>query len=268
MSEENGTNAVAVVEPQAVAVQAPTGREVVEAATADAKVLADVIKQTGSFVQIGQGRHVKVDGWTTLAAMKGCTVREVSCIEDDAELGGGFIATVELIRMSDGVVISSASATAGAADDRPWNSRPRFQQRSMAITRATGKVCRLAFSWVMVLAGYSPTPAEEMIEEKETRRPAPKPRAKKKEEPAPEPARPMSHDTLDETQIAGLKRMALDRLKELGVEANWSPEMMLREIAAEHGGGAKSLKEINPAALQTWENAILEWTEPKEEEPF
>lgn len=32
----------------------------------------------------------------------------------------------------------------------------------MAITRATGKVCRNAFAWVMALAGYETTPAEEM----------------------------------------------------------------------------------------------------------
>ena len=35
-------------------------------------------------------------------------------------------------------------------------------RRSMAQTRATGKACRLAFSWIMALAGYEPTPAEEL----------------------------------------------------------------------------------------------------------
>ena len=32
----------------------------------------------------------------------------------------------------------------------------------MAITRATGKAFRLNYSWIMALAGYEPTPAEEM----------------------------------------------------------------------------------------------------------
>lgn len=32
----------------------------------------------------------------------------------------------------------------------------------MAQTRATSKACRLAFSWIMQLAGYAVTPAEEM----------------------------------------------------------------------------------------------------------
>jgi len=177
---------------------------------------------------------------------------------ENEELGGGFIAVVELVRMSDGVVLSRASATAGAADDPPWNGRPRYQQRSMAITRATGKVCRLAFSWVMVLAGYSPTPAEEMLEEKEAKRPTPK------RKPKAEPERPMSHATLDETQIGTLKRAALERLKELGAESDWSVEMMLRNIKVTLGCDAESLAAINPATLPEWEQAIADWTVPPE----
>ena len=37
-----------------------------------------------------------------------------------------------------------------------------FQIASMAQTRAVSKAFRLALSWVMTLAGYEPTPAEEM----------------------------------------------------------------------------------------------------------
>ena len=39
---------------------------------------------------------------------------------------------------------------------------PRFQLRSMAQTRAGAKALRNALAWVVVLAGYRPTPAEEM----------------------------------------------------------------------------------------------------------
>lgn len=39
---------------------------------------------------------------------------------------------------------------------------PLFQLRSMAQTRAGGKAFRHAFSWVVVLAGYKATPAEEL----------------------------------------------------------------------------------------------------------
>ena len=70
--------------------------------------------------------------------------------------------------MNDGACIGRASAECGSPDEldrhgKPvWSSRPRYARRSMAQTRATGKACRLAFSWIMALAGYEPTPAEEM----------------------------------------------------------------------------------------------------------
>jgi hypothetical protein len=47
-------------------------------------------------------------------------------------------------------------------DENLWAKRPTYARRSMAITRATGKAFRLGFSWVITLAGYNPTPAEEM----------------------------------------------------------------------------------------------------------
>jgi hypothetical protein len=71
--------------------------------------------------------------------------------------------------MSDQAVISRASAECGSSDEldkygKPvWSNRPRYARRSMAQTRATGKACRLAFSWIMSLAGYEVTPAEEMM---------------------------------------------------------------------------------------------------------
>ena len=49
----------------------------------------------------------------------------------------------------------------------------------MALTRATAKACRLAFSWILVLAKFEPTPAEEMSGETRAiaRRPASAPHA-------------------------------------------------------------------------------------------
>jgi hypothetical protein len=65
-------------------------------------------------------------------------------------------------------------------DEERWSTRPKyewqdgkrirmgeeivplFQLRSMAQTRACAKALRNVFAWVVVLAGYKPTPAEEM----------------------------------------------------------------------------------------------------------
>ena len=118
--------------------------------------LAKMIEAQRLWDPINGKKYVKVEGWTTLAVMMGVVAREVSTTEDN----GVYTAVVELVRMSDGACISRASAECG--EEAPWNKRPRYARRSMAQTRATGKACRLAFSWVMSLAGYEPTPLEEM----------------------------------------------------------------------------------------------------------
>jgi hypothetical protein len=118
--------------------------------------LAAMIEKQRLWDPINGKKYVKVEGWTTLAVMMGVVAREVQTTEAD----GIYTAVVELVRMSDGACISRASAECG--EEKPWCTRPRYARRSMAQTRATGKACRLAFSWVMSLAGYEPTPFEEM----------------------------------------------------------------------------------------------------------
>lgn len=146
--------------------QAATAAALVEQASAMATALKRVIDEQGLYSTIKGKRYVKVEGWTTLGCMLGILPREVSVTEE----WGVYTAIVELIRMSDGAVLSRASAECGdpdEVDDRgkpTWAERPRFARRSMALTRATGKACRLAFSWIMAMAGYAPCPAEEMEE--------------------------------------------------------------------------------------------------------
>lgn len=50
----------------------------------------------------------------------------------------------------------------GHREQKGTKPKPLFQLRSMAQTRAEAKALRGVFSWVVVLAGYKPTPAEEM----------------------------------------------------------------------------------------------------------
>jgi hypothetical protein len=144
--------------------QADNPDGLVRSATAVAKALADVIEKQKLYSQIQGKRFVRCEGWTTLAAMLGVTPHEVSVTEQD----GIFIATVELRRLSDGQAVGRASAECGAPDEldrygKPlWAGRARYARRSMALTRATAKACRLTFSWVMALAGFEVTPAEEI----------------------------------------------------------------------------------------------------------
>jgi hypothetical protein len=136
--------------------QATSPAALVSGAAEMAHELAAVIDKQKLFTIIQGKKFVGVEGWTTLAVMLGCVAREVSTTEQD----GIYVAVVELVRMSDSACISRASAECG--EEKPWNTRPKYARRSMAQTRATGKACRLAFSWIMSLAGYEVTPAEEM----------------------------------------------------------------------------------------------------------
>ena len=157
-----GADLVPVV--QLGTLQATTGAGLLEAAASLATPLKALIDSRHLSSTISGRSYVRCEGWTAMAAMLGITPHEVSVSEAD----GIYTAIVELRRLTDGAVIGRASAECGAPDEldrhgKPlWAARPRYARRSMALTRATSKACRLAFSWIIVLAGYEATPAEEM----------------------------------------------------------------------------------------------------------
>lgn len=136
---------------------APTG--VIARATLIATELAALVNARKLYVPISGKKYVRVEGWSTLGAMLGVTPREVSTTMHE---DGTFEAMVEIVR-SDGQVVGRGSAICGM-DEPTWSKRPAYARRSMAITRATGKAFRLAYSWIMTLAGYEATPAEEVVD--------------------------------------------------------------------------------------------------------
>jgi hypothetical protein len=167
-----------------LAVTGPGG--LVKRATEVATVLAGIIKDRRLASSIQGKNFVRVEGWSTLGAMLGVLPREVSVARQD---DGGYVAVVELIRIHDGAIIGRGSALVGMDEKdkrgKPtWAGRAEYARRSMAITRATGKAYRLGFSWIMTLAGYEPTPAEEMIDaeyqevKQKPKNPPPPPKAK------------------------------------------------------------------------------------------
>lgn len=143
-----------------------TPKQEIAYASEIARELNTIIDKQKLYSYISNKKYVAVEGWTTLAALRGCTPRETSNAIDPNR-DGVYIATVELVN-AQGRVIGRASAECGDPDEvdrkgKPvWASRPAYARRSMANTRATSKVCRQVFSWIMVLAGYAATPAEEV----------------------------------------------------------------------------------------------------------
>jgi hypothetical protein len=141
-----------------------SAKDLVERGTELAKALADVIEQQKLFVVISQRKYVKVEGWLTLGAMLGVVpVEEYLHRLPENE---GFEAKINLIRAKDGGIVGSASAEC-TFKERTWKTRDSYSLRSMAITRATGKAFRLSFGWIMKLANYEATPAEEMFDTSE-----------------------------------------------------------------------------------------------------
>lgn len=246
------------------AIEATSPNDVVIRATGMAKTLADIITSRKLYTTINGKKYVQVEGWNTLGAMMGVLPREVSVLEQE---NGDFEATVELIRTSDCAVVGKASSIV-SSDEKLWKTRERYARRSMAVTRATGKAYRLGFSWIMSLAGYEPTPAEEMpVEEvRPVKRalPEPEPVEEKTKNNGNKWSRPMAPEVLKEAlkvkaakaNPASEKQTNLVRILLLEHFADREDE---RHQAQEYLTGHKSFKDIEPEML----SAILDWMKPE-----
>jgi hypothetical protein len=127
------------------------------AATNAAGLCRELVVKTASKIQ-GK-RYVQVEGWQAIANTFGC----VASAKNVERIEGGFRATGQVIRLTDGKVLAEAEGFVGD-DEKTWASRPVFARRAMAQTRAMSRACRSAFAFVVTLmdAGLETTPAEEM----------------------------------------------------------------------------------------------------------
>ena len=130
----------------------------IEVATKVAASLKRVIQSQDLAVKIGPSEYVTAEGWEVLGTMLGCTpyVESVEEIPVDHKHKFMYKATVS-IRQGD-TILSRASAMA----ERNNMQKDRPSVYSMAQTRALGKAYRMALSWIVKMADYEPTPAEEM----------------------------------------------------------------------------------------------------------
>ena len=147
--------------PEPAQLAMPRAPEIVlqEAAKA-AQALREVIERKPNKCVINGKTFLQFEDWQTLGRFYGITAaaRATSYVEQGRVRG--YECHAEAIR-SDGQVISAAQAMC-MDDESKWNDKPLFQLRSMAQTRAQAKVLRNVLAWVVVMAGYAPTPAEEM----------------------------------------------------------------------------------------------------------
>lgn len=140
--------------------------EVVLKATAIAKSLARIVRdpKLDMVTNINGREHVRVEGWTLLGSMMPVAVHGIIEWTRPLERDGtviGWEARAEA-RTITGDVVGAAEAECLRLE-KQWTNRDDYALRSMAQTRALSKALRMPLGFVMKLAGFDPTPAEEMV---------------------------------------------------------------------------------------------------------
>ena len=145
----------------------------VDVAVNVANTLAPLVRSQG-LVEKGLNKsnpdeeYVRVEGWEVLGTFLGIVpvttiIREVTNSKGRAV---GYVARATLyqnpIIENDEIVGGTVIARAEAQADKSGFQRDLFAIASMAQTRALGKAYRMGLSWIMKMAGFEGTPAEEM----------------------------------------------------------------------------------------------------------
>lgn len=134
--------------------------------SAVADAMAAVVRGRGlvqTFTIKGKTReYVNVEGWALVGAMIGVfpRTREVEEIRLPDGVLVGFKASVDLMTRDGGTVGGSTAIC--TRDEERWADRDWNQIASMAQTRATAKAYRMSLGFVMPMASFEATPAEEM----------------------------------------------------------------------------------------------------------
>lgn len=157
-------NEIALPEPNQAAVfgtQDSSG--IIQKATNIANQLAPIVERAKLYSMINGRKYVKVEGWATMLNMLGIfPATEYSRrLEREGEIA--YEARV-ILRHTSGTIVGAGEGIC-SSKERNWSGRDEFAIKSMAQTRATGKAARLGFSWIVAMAGFEGTPAEEMIHE-------------------------------------------------------------------------------------------------------
>lgn len=155
-----------------------TPTEIIEESTHIANILKDVINKQKLYTTIQGNKYVNVEGWTTLSSILQLVPLITSCERLAREDEIIYEAYCE-VYTSNNRLVGKASAIC-SDKERNWKNRDEYAIRSMAQTRAISKALRMPLGWIMTLADFSPTPAEEMdgVAAKSIPKKPPKPKSK------------------------------------------------------------------------------------------
>jgi hypothetical protein len=154
---EAKTKKVITVNAKSIDLASPKG--LVDFAT----TLKTFIVQQNLYTRIQNKNYVNVEGWQFAGAATGVfpIVKAVERVETADPKEIKYRAEVQLKRLVDDVVVGYGVAICSSKESKRTNA-DEYVIASMAQTRATGKAYRNAFAWLMKMAGYEATPAEEM----------------------------------------------------------------------------------------------------------
>ena len=147
-------------------------------ATNVANTLAPLVRNQGLVVKglnrsNTEAEYVTVEGWEVLGTFLGIVpvTTIIKEVKNKQERTVGYVARATLyqnpIIENDEIVGGTVIARAEAQADRSGFQKDLFAIASMAQTRALGKAYRMGLSWIMKMAGFEGTPAEEMPKYKE-----------------------------------------------------------------------------------------------------
>lgn len=173
-----------------------TPDEIMGDASEAAKALERVISSNKrKLVEFNGKRFLEFPHWQTIGRFFHTTVSTHEAEFVKFEFAQGFKAKALVIDEKTGMQVGCAEAY--CLNDEPnWKHKPLFQLASMAQTRAACKALSNKYRYVAILAGYEPTPGEEIDMSMEKSLSAPK------EKPAPIRApEPIAPPTAVETAI-------------------------------------------------------------------
>ena len=151
-------------------------KQAVETARAKAVILTDIVEdakdKNGKHLyksRIGSAWHIHVEAWQTLGTAYGLTASTLTSEnhttveylkDEDGNILGATASAIVINKY--GMVVGGASSICTLAEANKEKMTPS-QLAGLAQTRAISRSLRQIRSWVVVLAGYDPTPADEMF---------------------------------------------------------------------------------------------------------
>jgi hypothetical protein len=129
-----------------------------------AKRVRDIVDKQGLYQKYGNSEHLKAEGWQVLGEAYHYYSQTGNSTDLIRNPQTGLVEGVK----ATATIVDQFGAIRGSADSYCFGSEKgkenhtAAQWAGMAQTRAVSRAFKQGLSWIAIIAGYSPTPAEEM----------------------------------------------------------------------------------------------------------